>query len=124
MAGIEESFEDCGGMLQSDDIRTGFIYGAIFRNKPVQYSVVDDLAVFEGCIVLGRADEMDEIAQNVQSNQAGEDAGVDVPRERDIAVRVHISLDGQEDVVLDDLVSTAHIPATADRQIEAPVRTV
>ena len=50
--------------------------------------------------------------------------GVDVPRERDIAVRVHISLDGQEDVVLDDLVSTAHIPATADRQIEAPVRTV
>ena len=67
---------------------------------------------------------MDEIAQNVKSNQAGEDAGVDVPRERDIAVRVHISLDGQEDVVLDDLVSTAHIPATADRQIEAPVRTV
>jgi hypothetical protein len=37
---------------------------------------------------------------------------------------VHISLDGQEDVVLDDLVSTAHIPATADRQIGAPVRTV
>jgi hypothetical protein len=37
---------------------------------------------------------------------------------------VHISLDGQEDVVLDDLVSTAHIPATVDRQIEAPVRTV
>lgn len=124
MAGIEESFEDCGGMLQSDDIRTGFISGATFRNEPVQYSVVDGLAVFEECIVLGRADEMDEIAQNVKSNQAGEDAGVDVPHERDIAVRVHISLDGQEDVVLDDLVSTAHIPATADRQIEAPVRTV
>jgi hypothetical protein len=78
MAGIEESFEDCGGMLQSDDIRTGFISGATFRNKPVQYSVVDGLAVFEGCIVLGRADEMDEIAQNVQSNQAGEDAGGEI----------------------------------------------
>lgn len=50
--------------------------------------------------------------------------GVDVPNERDIAVRVHISLDGLEDVVLDDFVSTAHIPAIADRQIEIPVRMV
>ncbi|MFT5485205.1 MAG: hypothetical protein ACI9JL_000869 [Paracoccaceae bacterium] len=78
MAGIEESFDDCGGMLQSDDVRTGFISGATFRNKPVQYSVVDGLAVFEGCIVLGKADEMDEIAQNVQSVEAGDDAGGDV----------------------------------------------
>ena len=75
MAGIEESIEDCGGMLQSDDIRTGFISGATFRNKPVQYSVVDGLAVFEGCIVLGQADEMEEISRNVQS---GDDAGSDV----------------------------------------------
>lgn len=78
MAGIEESFEDCGGMLQSDDVRTGFISGATFRNKPVQYSVVDGLAVFEGCIVLGKADEMDEIAQTVQSAIAGDGAGGDV----------------------------------------------
>ena len=45
MAGIEERIDDCGGMLQSDYIRTGFISGATFRNKPVQYSVVDGLAV-------------------------------------------------------------------------------
>ncbi|UYG09111.1 hypothetical protein [Halomonas sp. M4R1S46] len=43
------------GMLASDDVRTGFISGVTFRNKPVQYSVVDGLAVFEGCIVLGTA---------------------------------------------------------------------
>lgn len=78
MAGIEESFDDCGGMLQSDDVRTGFVSGATFRNKPVQYSVVDGLAVFEGCIVLDKADEMDEIAQNIQSAEAGDDAGGDV----------------------------------------------
>lgn len=75
MAGIEESFDDCGGMLQSDDVRTGFISGSTFRNKPVQYSVVDGLAVFEGCIVLGKADEMDEISQTVQSAEGGDDAG-------------------------------------------------
>lgn len=78
MTGIEESFDDCGGMLQSDDVRTGFISGATFRNKPVQYSVVDGLAVFEGCIVLGKADEMDEIARGVQSAGSGDDDGGEV----------------------------------------------
>ena len=75
MAGIEENFDDCGGMLQSDDVRTGFVSGATFRNRAVQYSVVDGLAVFEGCIVLGRADEMDEIARTVQSPHRGDDDG-------------------------------------------------
>jgi hypothetical protein len=75
MAGIEESYDDCGGMLQSDDVRTGFVSGETFRNRAVQYSVVDGLAVFEGCIVLGRADEMDEAARNVQSPHSGDADG-------------------------------------------------
>ena len=75
MAGIEESYDDCGGMLQSDDVRIGFVSGETFRNRVVQYSVVDGLAVFEGCIVLGRAYEMDEVARNVQSPKSGDDDG-------------------------------------------------
>ena len=66
--------EECGnnfdGLLASDDIRTGFISGATFQNKAVQYSVVDGLAVFEGCIVLGTVEEMEQKAAAVR---AGED---------------------------------------------------
>lgn len=47
------------GLLSSNDVRTGFISGATFKNKAVQYSVVDGLAIFEGCIVLGTVEEMD-----------------------------------------------------------------
>ena len=80
MTGIEESFDECGGMLQSDDVRTGFVSGQTFRNRPVQYSVVDGLAVFEGCIVLGQADEMEEISRGVQSPASGDDAAPCEPR--------------------------------------------
>ena len=54
-----------GGLLGSDDVRTGFISGATFKNKPVQYSVVDGMAVFEGRIVLGTVDEMEARAKAV-----------------------------------------------------------
>lgn len=56
--------------VSSNDIRNGFISGATFKNKPVQYSVVDGLAIFEGCIVLGTVEEMEAKAAAVR---AGED---------------------------------------------------
>ncbi len=59
---------DNEGLLYDDEVRTGFISGVTFKNKPVQYSVVDGLAVFEGCIVLGTAEEM-------QSQEAAIHAG-------------------------------------------------
>lgn len=58
------------GLVSSDDIRTGFISGATFKNKEVQYSVVDGLAMFEGCIVLGTVEEMEKKAAAIR---AGED---------------------------------------------------
>ncbi len=50
---------DTIGLLASDDVRTGFISGATFRNKAVQYSVVGDLAMFEGDICLGTVAELE-----------------------------------------------------------------
>ena len=53
-------------MLVSDDIRAGFIPGITFGYKPVTYSVVDGLAIFEGCIVLGRAEEVEQITEDIR----------------------------------------------------------
>ncbi|EKV00626.1 Astacin (Peptidase family M12A) [Leptolyngbya sp. PCC 7375] len=68
---VEEQFEasNCG-LLSSNDVRTTYISGATFTNKPVTYSVVDGLAVFEGCIVLGTVEEAEAIAQRVRDAEA------------------------------------------------------
>ena len=64
-------------MLGSDDVRTGFISGVTFKNKPVQYAVVDGLAVFEGCIVLGTVEEMEARQEAVRSGRLDvEDADI------------------------------------------------
>jgi len=60
------------GMLSSDDVRTGYISGVTFKNKPVQYSVVDGLAIFEGCVVLGTVEEMERRAAAIQAGETGE----------------------------------------------------
>lgn len=72
------------GLLASDDVRTGFISGATFKNKAVQYSVVDGLAVFEGCIVLGTVEEMERHAVAVRAGQEDdfESRGVVITGER------------------------------------------
>lgn len=59
----------CDGLLESDDIRTGFISGATFKNKEVQYAVVDGLAIFEGCIVLGTVEEMEKKAAAIREGK-------------------------------------------------------
>ncbi|MBE7384612.1 MAG: zinc metalloprotease [Leptolyngbya sp. SIO1E4] len=67
-----ECGDDFDGLLASDDVRTGFISGTNFTNKAVQYSVVDGLAVFEGCIVLGTVEEMEQKAAAVRAGQEDE----------------------------------------------------
>ena len=42
----------------SDESGSGVISGNTFERKPVEYGVIDGLAVFEGDIVLGTADEL------------------------------------------------------------------
>jgi astacin len=69
------------GMLASDDIRTGLISGSTFKNKEVQYTVVDGLAVFEGCIVLGTAAEVEARTQALRSG-----VGVASGLERGVAI--------------------------------------
>jgi Astacin (Peptidase family M12A) len=39
-------------------LRTGFISNATFINRQVEFAIIDSLAVFEGDIILGRADEV------------------------------------------------------------------
>lgn len=72
MAGIEEDYDCNGGLLDSDDVRTGFVSGVTFRRKPVQYTVVDGLAVFEGCIVLGTVEEMQAVDRKVLTDAPDE----------------------------------------------------
>ncbi len=73
----EHDEEDCccDSLLQSNDVRTGIISGENFKNKAVQYAAVDGLAVFEGCIVLGSVDEVEEqTAAAKAALDAGDDA--------------------------------------------------
>mgnify|MGYP001119970964 CR=1 FL=1 len=58
------------GLLTSDDVRTGFISGETFTNKAIQYSAVNGLAIFEGCIVLGTVAEMEQAAENIRADLA------------------------------------------------------
>ena len=57
MTNQDSSIENYG-MVSGEEILTGFVSGLTFKNKPVQYTVVDGLAIFEGDIVLGSAEEM------------------------------------------------------------------
>lgn len=42
----------------SDEVKKGYIRGSTFGIKEVEYSVVDELAIFEGDICLGKADDV------------------------------------------------------------------
>jgi hypothetical protein len=60
---------------ESDDVRKGFIKGITFVSKPVEYTVVNGLAVFEGDIVLGTATEMANISGDIQAAADAEARG-------------------------------------------------
>lgn len=49
-------------------------------------------------------------------------AASDVPVTRDVAVRVHISVSGSEEISTGDFVSTSHIAADPDISVDVPVR--
>ena len=62
-------------LLSSNDVRAGFLPGLTFGYKAVTYSVVDDLAIYEGCIVLDTAERMEQISADIRRTieEAGED---------------------------------------------------
>lgn len=73
----KHSNEGQGEYQGSDDVRTALVDGATFYSKPVQYSVVDGMAMFEGDICLGPCNEVDaRTAQRREEIASGVAAGV------------------------------------------------
>jgi Astacin (Peptidase family M12A) len=70
MATRRQPDDDCYGLRSAASVRTGFVSGLTFGVKPVQYSALDGQAVFEGDIVLGTIEQMDEFARRVQAGDA------------------------------------------------------
>jgi acylphosphatase len=61
---VENSGELAGA---GSNVSTGFVFGETFGYKPVQYSELDGLAVFEGDIVLGSVEEMEQVTEEVRA---------------------------------------------------------
>ena len=51
------------------EVRTGFIKGNTFGYRPIQYSVIDGNAVFEGDIILGTVEEMEQLTLEVTGKE-------------------------------------------------------
>lgn len=56
----------------SEDIRTGFFEGVKLSQTALQYSVIDGMAVFEGDIILGPADTLDALSDEIRSGRTTE----------------------------------------------------
>lgn len=67
---------DTGEQRGSPNVRTGFFRGTVFGEKALQYSVIDGEAIFEGDIVLGPADTMDQLADARRGGQPLADVGL------------------------------------------------
>jgi Astacin (Peptidase family M12A)/FG-GAP-like repeat len=57
-------------LLVGPDVREGYVVGETFDAKPVKYSVVDGLAIFEGDIVLGTVEQVEQLAELIDSRSA------------------------------------------------------
>ncbi|MEJ2858532.1 MULTISPECIES: M12 family metallopeptidase [unclassified Saccharothrix] len=63
-------------MAASREVRTGFLSGPGFVDKPVRYSVVNGIALYQGCIDMGPAEEVETAAARLRP---GEPADVGQP---------------------------------------------
>ena len=63
----------------SDDVRKGYVRGIeAFHVKPVEYSVIEDIAIFEGDIALGTTAQMETVRTEVESESAADVAAADL----------------------------------------------
>ncbi|MDN5935492.1 MAG: M12 family metallopeptidase, partial [Nitrosospira sp.] len=60
----------------SSEVRTGFVKGNTFGYRPVQYSVIDGEAVFEGDIVLGSINEMERLVAEINKGKHTQPLGI------------------------------------------------
>ncbi len=75
MAGRRDSVRkgDGGGEYRTGGpVRTALISGNTFHAKAVQYEVIDGLAIFEGDIVLGTAEEVEAASEALRSELTGQ----------------------------------------------------
>jgi hypothetical protein len=73
MAGRRRTPKDDEGELRSSpDVQTALIPGETFAAKAVRYAVVDGLAIFEGDIVLGTVEEVEQQTQQLRDVLSGE----------------------------------------------------
>lgn len=57
-----------GEFQQEAEVRTALISGSTFHAKPVQYAVIDGLAIVEGDIVLGTAEEVERRTRQIRDD--------------------------------------------------------
>lgn len=68
----EDSSPDSGEFTSSPEVRTALISGNTFAAKAVQYAVVDGLAMFEGDIVLGTVEEVEQGSEQLRGVLSGD----------------------------------------------------
>ena len=61
-----------GELRSSSEVRTAFISGNTFRARAVQYVVVDGDAMFEGDIILGTAEQVEQESEMLKAEVRGE----------------------------------------------------
>jgi Astacin (Peptidase family M12A)/Bacterial tandem repeat domain 1 len=85
-----------GEMASSDDIRSGYLTGPGVYRLPVQYSVVDGIALFGGCIDLGPVEEVEAEAARIHAEaQAGQNAPVHGEEDAPVLQGVGLPSDSQ-----------------------------
>jgi Astacin (Peptidase family M12A)/Bacterial tandem repeat domain 1 len=65
----EENFGN-GEFVGSKDVRTGYLSGPGFTDKPVRYNVVDGIAIYDGCIDMGPVEEVEAYAAQLEAAAA------------------------------------------------------
>jgi len=104
-----------GMFRSSDDVRSSYVTGIeAFEIKPVEYSVINGRAIFEGDIVLGTLEQMEAVRRQVEGAQGGERQSVSGTAAADVQFGVGIT--GQRFRWPNGL-----IPFTVVRQLRAVV---
>lgn len=71
----ENGEQQCGEFCPSGKIRTAIIDGVNFKNKSVQYTELDGMAMFEGDIILGTVAEVDKKTEQRRKEMLGDTEG-------------------------------------------------
>jgi hypothetical protein len=73
---VDEQADLRGEQIIGEEVRTALIQGEFFEARPVQYTVVDGRAIFEGDIVLGTDEELQRQTQRLQEEAGRQVRGV------------------------------------------------